>query len=400
MNIILFDWPTTKANLLPFTFTRPIADIRIGILTIKEKWQKMLPADYSYLTDDYLNKKFPYHTIKSNLYLNGSVSPDANLIAAILALKENQLLKKGETPIAFCGNVNNIEELKASHIHEKLEEIEYSENLLSINHPYDIFANNREALIRDFELITKGRESQKVEDPHTIVYNSKDVFVEEGAKIRSAILNAEYGPIYIGRRAEIGEGSIVRGATVICEHGVLNLGTKIRGDATIGPFSKVGGEIVNSVIFANSNKAHDGYLGNSVIGEWCNLGADTNTSNMKNNYKNVRLWNYAKERFLDTGRQFCGLMMGDHSKCSINTMFNTGTLVGVSANVFGHGFPRVFIPSFSYGGMQGVSTYPFAEAKSVAEKVLERRKKALSEVDVEILTHIFEATKKYRPGQR
>ncbi len=400
MNIVLFDRPNTKANLLPFTFTRPIADIRIGILTIREKWEKMLPADYSYLTDSYLNRKFPFHKSKQNLYLNGSVLPDAKLIAAIHALKENQLLKRGETPIAFYGGIDTIEELNASNFHESLDQIDYSEDLLAINFTYDIFAKNREAMLRDFELITKGRKSHKIEDPHTVSYNSKDIFVEEGAKIRSAILNAEYGPIYVGKNAEIGEGSIVRGATAICEQGVLNIGAKIRGDTTVGPLSKVGGEIVNSVFFANSNKGHDGYLGNSVIGEWCNLGADTNASNMKNNYKNVRIWNYATERFADSGRQFCGLMMGDHSKCAINTMFNTGSVVGVSANVFGHGFPRAFIPSFSYGGVQGMTTYPFAQAKAVAEKVLVRRKKSLSEVDVEILTHIFETTKKYRPGQR
>jgi UDP-N-acetylglucosamine diphosphorylase/glucosamine-1-phosphate N-acetyltransferase len=251
-------------------------------------------------------------------------------------------------------------------------------------------------MIDDFMLLTRGRKSTLVADAHTAVYNPDDIFVEEGASIKSSVLNAETGPIYIGKNTEIGEGSIIRGATAICEGSVLNLGTRIRGDSTIGPFSKVGGEISNSVVFGYSSKSHDGFLGNSVVGEWCNIGADTNTSNLKNNYADVKIWNYAAERFVDTGRRFCGLMMGDHSKCGINTMFNTGTVVGVSANIFGSGFPRTFIPSFSWGGAHGMVTFQFNKALDVMPKVMERRKKTLDEEDVQILAHIFEITRKYR----
>ncbi|NJN25570.1 MAG: glucose-1-phosphate thymidylyltransferase [Cyclobacteriaceae bacterium] len=396
MNIILFDLPATKTNLLPFTFTRPVADIRIGILSIKEKWERHLQGDYSYLTADYLAVKFPAQKSSKNIYLNGAVLPNAQLVAAVKALGEKQILVKDALPIAFFGNLDSVDELESMATSEKLEQVHYPSACISIDQVYHIFALNGAIIRSDYELLTHGRKSQPVGDEHTICYNSRDIFIEENVQIRAAILNAETGPIYIGKNAEIAEGSIVRGATAICESSILNLGTRIRGDATIGPFCKVGGEISNSVIFGYSSKAHDGYLGNSVIGEWCNLGADTNTSNLKNNYKNVKLWHYGQERFVDTGRQFCGLMMGDHSKCGINTMFNTGTVVGVSANIFGSGFPRTFIPSFSWGGANGLVTYQFKQALEVMPKVFERRKKTLTEADVELLKHIFDATEKYR----
>ena len=396
MNIILFDEPITKVNLLPFTFTRPVADIRIGILTIKEKWEKMLKADYSYLTETYLSKKFPAHKSVENLNLNGSILPNELLIKALNSLKENQLLVKDQIPIAFYGDIYSIEELKSIAQNRILENVNFTHELTTIQHVYDIFIHNGSAIRSDFELLTKGRKSQSIDDPHTIIYNKKDIFLEEHVTMRAAILNATNGPIYIGQHAEIGEGSIVRGTTSIGENSILNLGTRIRGDTTIGPHCKVGGEISNSVIFGYSSKAHDGYMGNSVIGEWCNLGAGTNTSNLKNNYSNVKIWHHGQERFVDTGRQFCGLMMGDHSKCSINTMFNTGTVVGVSANIFGNGFPSSFIPSFSWGGAQGLKTYQFNRALEVMPKVFERRKKILTEEDVQLLEHIFNITSKYR----
>jgi UDP-N-acetylglucosamine diphosphorylase/glucosamine-1-phosphate N-acetyltransferase len=396
MFIVLFDNPSTKEDLLPFTYTRPVAHIRIGILTIAEKWQKQKPGEYSFLTEQYLQKKYPRHKAVTNLYINGSFLPNSALMAEIESLKENELLSKGEVPVAFYGDLDDSEEINISVLIRNRELVELKSDCLSLNHLHDIFTGNRRAMIDDFMLLTRGRKSTLVADAHTAVYNPDDIFVEEGASIKSSVLNAETGPIYIGKNTEIGEGSIIRGATAICEGSVLNLGTRIRGDSTIGPFSKVGGEISNSVVFGYSSKSHDGFLGNSVVGEWCNIGADTNTSNLKNNYADVKIWNYAAERFVDTGRRFCGLMMGDHSKCGINTMFNTGTVVGVSANIFGSGFPRTFIPSFSWGGAHGMVTFQFNKALDVMPKVMERRKKTLDEEDVQILAHIFEITRKYR----
>ncbi len=396
MNIILFDYPATKLDLLPFTFTRPVSEIRIGILTIREKWERWLPGDYSYLTDPYLSGKYKANKLIKNLFLNGSVLPDISTIDAIKALKENEILLKREIPIAFYGSIDSIEELNSPGMGRSFSSINYNEDLTDVSNVYDIFIKNEQANISDFHLLTRGRKSHEIEDPHTVCYNPKHIFLEEGVKIKSAILNAEKGPIYIGKNAIIGEGSRVRGASSIGENTILNINTRIVGDTTIGPHCKVGGEISNSVIFGFSSKAHDGFLGNSVLGEWCNLGADTNTSNLKNNYQDVRIWNYREERMKDTGQQFCGLMMGDHSKCGINTMFNTGTIVGVSANIFGSGFPPTFIPSFSWGGANGFTTYQFEKAIEIMPRVLERRGKVLLKEDEEILKHIFDFTSPYR----
>lgn len=399
MNIILFDDPTTKRKLLPFTYTRPVSDIRIGILTIKEKWKKFLPGMYSYLTEDYLKEKYPANTAAENLFLNGCVVPNDNLAAAIKTLKANQSLSMNGVLIAFYGNIESVEELYLIEASEKFENVAFGHEMMTIQHVYDIFINNEQANRDDFELLTKGRKSHEIEDPYTKVYNRENIFIEENVSIKSAILNAEKGPLYIGKNATISEGSIIRGATSIGANSIVSINARIVGDTTIGPYCKVGGEISNSVVFGYSSKAHDGFLGNSVIGEWCNLGADTNTSNLKNNYKDVRIWNYIEDKFTSTGQQFCGLMMGDHSKCGINTMFNTGTVVGVSSNIFGSGFPRTFIPSFSWGGAQGFTTFQLQRALEVMPKVLERRNKTLTEVDIALLKHIFEVSKKYRQEQ-
>ncbi len=396
MNIILFDEPTIKSDLLPFTYIRPVSHIRIGILNILEKWQKRWGGEYSFLTDPYLQGRFAQHKSADNLYVNGCVLPDSKLIAYLKSMPKNRLLTRDGMPVACFGNFDDPAEITIDKLSISYDSVEFPGELFCVKQVYEIFRKNRQALIDDFELITSGRKSMPVHDAHTAVYHPENIFIEEGVSIKSSVINAEKGPIYIGREVEIGEGSIIRGATAICDHSVLNLGARIRGDATIGPFSKVGGEISNSVIFGYSSKAHDGFLGNSVIGEWCNLGADTNTSNLKNNYADVRIWNYGKEQFVDTGSQFCGLMMGDHSKCGINTMFNTGTVVGVSANIFGSGFPRAFIPSFSWGGAQGFTTYQLNKVFALMLKVMERRNKILTEEDKKIFTHIFETTKKYR----
>ncbi|MBR9845753.1 MAG: glucose-1-phosphate thymidylyltransferase, partial [Algicola sp.] len=326
MNYILFDGPS-RQNLLPFTFTRPVADIRVGILTIREKWEQFLGFTTTTLTEDFLAEKYPMVEMDENVMINASYLPNQELVEIIKGLEDNQAVFQGEDVIAFYSK-DSQDEIDFS----TYQAIEYDEEVLKIEHTWDIFANNGEAIQADFELLTRDRTSQPIPNSNNVI-NAQNIFIEEGAKLEFATLNASTGPIYIGSNAEIMEGSIIRGPFALCEHATLKLGAKIYGPTTVGPHSKVGGEVNNSVIFGFSNKGHDGFLGNSVIGEWCNLGADTNNSNLKNNYAEVRLWDYQKEGFAKTGLQFCGLMMGDHSKCGINTMFNTGTVVGVSANI-------------------------------------------------------------------
>ncbi|SDB23971.1 UDP-N-acetylglucosamine diphosphorylase/glucosamine-1-phosphate N-acetyltransferase [Flavobacteriaceae bacterium MAR_2010_188] len=389
MNYILFDGPF-RNNLLPFTFTRPVADIRIGILTIREKWELYLNSTTTTITEDYLSDKYPMVEMESNILINASVLPNAELVEMILDLGENQLISKDETIIAFYAKEadENIEL-------DNFEAIEFKNELLQIEFTWDIFSKNGEAIQQDFDLLTDGKKSQNIPSSNNVI-NSNNVFLEEGARLEYVTLNASSGPIYIGKDTEIMEGCLIRGPFALCENSVVKMGAKIYGPTTIGPGSKVGGEINNSVLFANSNKGHEGFLGNSVLGEWCNLGADTNTSNLKNNYAEVRLWNYDSESFAKTGLQFCGLMMGDHSKCSINTMFNTGTVVGVNANIFGSGFPRNFIPSFSWGGNAGFTTYTTNKAFEVAKMVMGRRNIDFSEQEASILQSVFDETKKFR----
>lgn len=388
MNFILFDHH--RDNLLPLTFTRPVADIRIGILTIREKWEKMLGAKTSSKTEAYLSKKFPTEfTIDTdNVWINGSYCPNEKLIEEVRSLKPGESLVEGAVIVA--ANTGNASDLEATGT-----KYESHAKAMQIQNPWDIFSKNGEAIQVDFDLITKGRKSLALSATNQVM-GVENVFVEEGAKVECAILNATTGPIYIGKDAEIMEGSIVRGPFALCEHSALKLGAKIYGPTTVGPHSKVGGEVNNSVIIGYSNKGHDGFLGNSVLGEWCNIGADSNNSNLKNNYAEVKLWNYTKERFVGTGLTFCGLIMGDHSKCGINTMFNTGTVVGVNANIFGSGFPRNFVPSFSWGGAAGFTTYKTKDAFEVAARVFERRNMVFNETEQEILSHVFELTEKYR----
>ncbi len=389
MNYILFDGPS-RNNLLPFTYTRPVADIRIGILTIREKWEHFLGATTTTITEDYLSEKFPMVEMEQNVMINASFCPNKKLIELVKNLKENQAIFLDEDVIAFYAL-----ESQDDIDFDSFEAIEFEGEVLRVEHTWDIFSKNGEAIKNDFELLTNERESQVI--PKSVnVISAKNIFIEEGAKLEFVTLNASSGPIYIGKDTEIMEGSLIRGPFALCEHSTVKLGAKIYGPTTIGPYSKVGGEVNNSVLFGYSNKGHDGFLGNSVLGEWCNLGADTNISNLKNNYAEVRLWDYNTEGFASTGLHFCGLMMGDHSKCGINTMFNTGTVVGVSANVFGSGFPRNFIPSFSWGGNGGFTTYLTKKAFEAAEIVMSRREIEFTEQDAAILEHVFEETKKFR----
>lgn len=389
MNYILFDGPNRNA-LLPFTYTRPVADIRIGILTIREKWETYLGHTTSTVTEDYLTDKFPMVEFEENIMINASCLPNETLVAMIKGLTKNQAIFKDEDVIAFFTS-DSQEEVNF----DTYEAIEFTDDILSIEHTWDIFAKNEQAIQEDFSLLTQGRKSQPIPEM-TVAFNSDHIFIEEGAKLPLCSLNASKGPIYIGKDAEIMEGSMIRGPFALCENAVVKLGAKIYGATTIGPYCTVAGEVKNVVIFQNSNKGHEGYLGNAVIGEWCNIGADSNNSNLKNNYAEVRLWDYETEGFAKTGLQFCGLMMGDHSKCGINTMFNTGTVVGVSVNIFGSGFPRNFIPSFSWGGHKGFTTYLTNKAFEVAKIVMARRNVDFNEQEAAILEHIFEDTKKYR----
>ena len=389
MNYILFDG-TVRAALLPFTYTRPVAEIRIGILTIREKWEKYLGFTTTTLTEEYLSEKYPMVEMDVNIMINASFLPNSVLADMVQDLAPNQAIFQGEEVIAFYTN-DTQEEVDF----DSYEIIEFNEECQTVQHTWDIFAKNDAALREDFELITKDRNSQPI--PKSVnVLCPENIFIEEGAKLEFVTLNASTGPIYIGKNAEIMEGSVIRGPFALCEFGRVKLASKVYGATTVGPHSVIGGEVNNSVLFGYSNKGHDGFLGNSVLGEWCNIGADSNNSNLKNNYEEVRLWSYETEGFARTGLQFCGLMMGDHSKCGINTMFNTGTVVGISANIFGSGFPRNFVPSYSWGGAAGFSTYLTSKAFQTAKIVMARRQVEFSDQDAKILEHVFEITKKYR----
>lgn len=391
MNYILFDGPS-RNQLLPFTFTRPVAEIRVGILTIREKWELYLGYTTTTITEDYLSDKYPMVEMENNILINASFLPNGELAERIKSLEENQAIFKDDQVIAFY-----TKEAQEDIDFSNYEAIEFNDDVITIENTWDIFQKNGIAIQEDFEMLTHSKKSQVI--PNTVqVIQSENIFIEEGASLQFVTLNASNGPIYIGKNAEIMEGSVIRGPFALCEGATVKLGAKIYGPTTVGPFSKVGGEVNNSVLFGYSNKGHDGFLGNSVLGEWCNIGADSNNSNLKNNYAEVRLWNYESENFARTGLQFCGLMMGDHSKCGINTMFNTGTVVGVSANIFGSGFPRNFVPSFSWGGNSGFTTYNTNKAFEVAEVVMSRRNVDFTADDAAILTHVFEETKKYRKG--
>ncbi len=390
MNVILFDDPTIRVDLLPLTFTRPVAGIRIGILTIAEKWGKYIGGPTSFATEEYLSKKFTINLAADNYWINGAICPDTQLVTAISLLKSGEGLVKDSRVIALRTPEDEIPEVISGKV------IDYAGNITIIDQIWKIFQLNGAQIREDFTLITKNRTSAGITDKHTRTYSDENIFVEEGASIKAALLNAENGPIYIGKNSQIHEGALIRGPFALCEGSHVNMGAKVRGDTTVGPFSKIGGEVSNTVLFGYSNKAHDGYLGNSVIGEWCNLGADTNTSNLKNNFENIKIWNYAKSGYKDTGLMFCGLIMGDHSKCGINMMFNTGTIVGVSANIFGAGYPRTFIPSFAWGGASGFTTFQLNKAIETATKAMERRNVLLDESDKEILKNIFNQSSKYR----
>jgi UDP-N-acetylglucosamine diphosphorylase/glucosamine-1-phosphate N-acetyltransferase len=389
MNYILFDDHAWQ-NLLPLTFTKPVSEIRIGILTITEKWEMYLNGKLTFQTQEYLNQKYKASYTNNAVFINGKICPNPELLAKINALDFNTGIKKGDTLIAYRSNAASALDVSTA----LAQSAETSINYFAVDNVWDIFSKNGEAIQHDFDLLTRDRTSQPLSVSNTVIGDAKDIFLEEGAVVEASILNTKSGPIYIARDAEIMEGSVVRGPFSLGEHAALKLSTKVYGPTTVGPHSKVGGEVNNSVIFAYRNKGHDGFLGNSVIGEWCNLGADTNNSNLKNNYGSVKLYSYTQDKMVDTGLQFCGLIMGDHSKCGINTMFNTGTVVGVGSNIFGGGFPPTHIPGFSWGGADGMEEYRFDKMIETANRVYARRNLVMTKEEHEILQAIFSQSKR------
>ena len=392
MQLILFDDHSWE-NLLPLTFTRPVAELRVGIMTIAEKWGKHLDTVPSHLTQKYLSEKFHLDTGNENLLINGSLLPGKKLNEALLKLHKGEALKKGDTLLGAFTNSSDAIVFKPDLWLNSARE--YPGDVSLIDYPWKIFQLNGQEIESDLAIITEGRKSEKLSvTVRTIA--PENIFVEPGFKGEHITLNASTGPFYLGPNTEIMEGSVIRGPFALCEGSTVKLAAKIYGPTTVGPNCKIGGEVNNSVIHSNSNKGHDGFLGNAVLGEWCNIGADTNNSNLKNNYSEVKVWNYTKQRFIKSGLQFCGLIMGDHSKCGINTMFNTGTVVGVAANIFGSGFPRNFIPSFSWGGAGGMITNQMNKVVETASLVMERRGQKLSDADKNILQWIFNYSEQFR----
>jgi len=391
-HILFDDW--SRDHLLPFTFVRPLAELRIGILTIREKWERWMNESFSYITQPYLAKKYRLQTAGENLLINASVTPNAMLVAEIRNLKAGGVLKKGNIVVAAC--MGEAETLGFDQsFPEGLQQIEVQSDFLRLTRPWQLFIHNREELISDYHLLTDGRRSEKLSGTNNLI-RPEFIFAEEGVWMEYATLNAGAGPVYLGKDSVVMEGSMIRGPFGLGTGATVKMGARIYGPTTIGPFCKAGGEITNSILFGFSNKVHEGYLGNSVLAEWCNIGADSNTSNLKNNYDLVKLWDYATGKMEETGLQFCGLMMGDYSRCGINTMFNTGTVVGVSSNVFGAGFAGALIPSFTWGGASGFETYRLDKALETVEKAMAKFSIPLDASDRQIIASVFELTRRYR----
>ena len=396
-NIILFDAAEVRENLVPLTFTRPVPDLRVGILTIREKWERVLESAYSYLTVDYLQEKYPTIVADDNIFVAGNICPTELLVAGIMALNQGEALlsPKGEL-MAFRGSMEDF------NSRNFVKEIVCDEDCLSISMLYDIFMQNHRGIVEDFALLTRGRASQPLSDTNTIIGTPIDtngnpmIFIEEGAVVEGAMLNVKNGPIYVGRDAEVMEGSCLRGPIALCEHAVINMGARVYGATTLGPYCKGGGGVNNGAVMGYTNKAHDGFLGNAVIGEWCNIGGGSTASNLKNDYTEIKLWNYPAHRFLRTGLQFCGLIMGDHSKSGINCMFNTATVLGVGVNIHGAGFPRNFVASFSEGSVSGFTDVPLTKFFDIARRMMARRGMELTEVDMRIFKSIHAIADNYK----
>jgi UDP-N-acetylglucosamine diphosphorylase/glucosamine-1-phosphate N-acetyltransferase len=372
-------------DFLPLTFTKPISELRCGILTFAERWEKLLDIrDKRYITEEYLEVKYPRYEKKESLLIVPNFLPTEKVLDQIKNLQFGEALVYENELLVAKINLENF----GLHQIEKMTDIE--EELTVFKHPTDLFSFNEKAINFDFDLLTNGRISQPLSETNGFLGNKEDIFIEEGAEIEFATINAKTGKIYIGKNAEVMEGCNLRGPIALCEGAKFNLGAKIYGATTIGPYSKIGGEVNNIVVQGYSNKGHDGFVGNSVIGEWCNFGADTNSSNLKNNYSEVKLWSYKHKKFVGTGLQFTGVIMGDHAKTAINTQLNTGTIIGVAANIFKTGFPPNLVDNFSWGGMRGDEKFTINKVYEVAEKMMNRRKISLTQADKDILRYIFE----------
>ncbi len=372
-------------DFLPLTFTKPISELRCGILTFAERWEKLLDIrEKRYITEEYLEVKYPRYEKKESLLIVPNFLPTEKVLDQIKNLQFGEALVYENELLVAKINLENF----GLHQIEKMTDIE--EELTVFKHPTDLFSFNEKAINFDFDLLTNGRISQPLSETNGFLGNKEDIFIEEGAEIEFATINAKTGKIYIGKNAEVMEGCNLRGPIALCEGAKFNLGAKIYGATTIGPYSKIGGEVNNIVVQGYSNKGHDGFVGNSVIGEWCNFGADTNSSNLKNNYSEVKLWSYKHKKFVGTGLQFTGVIMGDHAKTAINTQLNTGTIIGVAANIFKTGFPPNLVDNFSWGGMRGDEKFTINKVYEVAEKMMNRRKISLTQADRDILRYIFE----------
>jgi UDP-N-acetylglucosamine diphosphorylase/glucosamine-1-phosphate N-acetyltransferase len=361
----------------PLTLTRPIGSLRFGIFTNEERWKFYLPdAEIHFETAVYLQSKFENNSYP-DLTVNACIIPDEELIAAAINLEADEQLVYEDIWIAKKDEGQN-------KVHFK------GEKPLVLDNRWDLFEKNYWAIQKDFSALVQVKKSIQLSETNILIGSPDFLFIEEGAKVEGAILNTTQGPIYVGKDAEIMEGSMVRGPLALCEGATLKMGAKIYGATTIGPHCKVGGEVSNVIFQAYSNKGHDGFLGNSVIGEWCNLGADSNTSNLKNNYSLVSTYSYETQKEEKTNVQFMGLTMGDHSKCGINTMFNTASVVGVFSNIFGSGFPKKYVPSFQWGNAEELEVFQFEKAIIAANNMMERRGLKLSDADIQILRHIFD----------
>lgn len=396
-NIILFDLPAVRENLLPLSYTRPIADFLVGITTLRKKWESFLAGEFSYSTVGYLSEKYPMKAAEENLFIASNIIATEQLARRLDSLEPGEVLMADTMAgqrvlVGFKGGANRLDEV----IHSMPAGIVYEEKVDAINYVYDIFLLNGRQIEADFDVLTAGREGQSIPRSNTVIGDPERIYIESGAIVEGVVLNASHGPIYVGRHVEIMEGSCLRGPIALGEHSTVNMGTRIYPGTSLGPWSKVGGELNNVVIFGFTNKAHDGFLGNAVIGEWCNLGAGCVASNLKNDYTEIKLWNYPSHRFLRTGLQFCGLIMADHSKAGINTMFNTATVVGVGVNIHGSGFPRNFIASFSEGGPSGFTDLPMEKFFDIAKRMMARRGRSLSEADNRIFHAIRELAENYK----
>ena len=393
-NVILVDLPEDRVKFFPLSLTRPISELRTGIFTISEKWKRALNSSASHLTIDYLSQKYPLKIEKNNYCINSRIMPDGDLLSALKGLSQSEALFSNGSFIACKVEKELFEKSIIHYDFSPLKSSEYPHELRQISHITEIYNNNPYELIADFE--TVDNKSEVLKDQHSVCYNPNQIHIGQGINIKSCILDADDGPIFIGNNVTMLPGSVVRGPAAILDDSVISINSKIRANTTIGPFCKVGGE-VNQVVFQGfSNKSHDGFLGSSVIGEWCNFGAGSNNSNLKNNYGGVKLWDYEAGKFSETGLQYCGLIMGDYSKCGINTMFNTGTVVGICANIYGSGYMPKFIPSFSWGNNGGFVDYQMDKAIETIKTVMDRRRKKFNKKDKLVLEHIFDFTAKYR----